>query len=34
MIVDGASADEIEARWRSDAERFERQRAPYLLYED
>ena len=33
-IVDGASADEIEARWRSDAERFERQRAPYLLYED
>ena len=34
MIVDGAPADEIEARWRSDAERFERQRAPYLLYED
>ncbi len=32
MIVAGASADEIRARWQDDIERFRRQRAPYLLY--
>lgn len=33
MIEAGASADEIEARWAGDTERFRRQRAKYLLYE-
>ena len=32
MIIAGASAEEIEARWRGDVERFRRQRRPYLLY--
>lgn len=32
MIEAGASAEEIEARWQDDVERFRRQRRPYLLY--
>ena len=32
MMLEGASADEIEARWRDDAERFRERRRPYLLY--
>lgn len=32
MMLEGASADEIEARWRDDAERFRELRRPYLLY--
>lgn len=32
MMLEGASADEIEARWRDDAERFRKRRRPYLLY--
>lgn len=32
MIEEGASAEEIEARWSGDVEQFRRQRRPYLLY--
>ena len=32
MMLEGASADEIEARWRDDAERFRERRRLYLLY--
>lgn len=32
MIVQGASAGEIAARWREDAEAFRERRRPYLLY--
>lgn len=32
MIVDGYSAQEIEARWSDDVARFKEQRRPYLLY--
>ena len=34
MIKEGASAESIEACWREDADRFRKQRAPYLLYEE
>ncbi len=34
MIEEGASAEEIKARWSGDVERFRRQRRPYLLYEE
>ena len=34
MIVTGATADEIKARWSDDVERFKEQRRPYLLYEE
>ena len=33
MIVAGASAEEIRARWQGDVERFRRLRSGYLLYE-
>lgn len=32
MILDGASAAEIRARWQPDVERFRVRRRPYLLY--
>ena len=32
MILKGASADEIKARWKDDVEAFKRLRRPYLLY--
>ena len=32
MIIDGYSAQEIEARWSDDVARFKEQRRPYLLY--
>lgn len=34
MIEQGAPAEEIEARWRGDVERFRLQRLPYLLYNE
>jgi len=34
MIVSGASAEEIEAGWRGEAEAFRERRRPYLLYEE
>jgi len=34
MIIAGASADEIKARWKDDVETFKAQRRPYLLYEE
>jgi hypothetical protein len=34
MIIAGATADEIEARWSNDVERFKEQRRPYLLYQE
>ena len=34
MIIAGATAEEIEARWSEDVERFKQQRRPYLLYEE
>ena len=34
MILEGASAEEIEARWRDDAARFRERRRPYLLYDE
>ena len=34
MIVEGADAGQIEARWREDVERFKQSRKPYLLYEE
>jgi uncharacterized protein YbbC (DUF1343 family) len=34
MVLAGASAAEIRARWASDVERFRQQRRPYLLYEE
>ncbi len=34
MIIDGATADEIAARWQEDVARFRRERRPYLLYPD
>ena len=32
MILDGAGADEIKARWKDDVEDFKVRRRPYLLY--
>lgn len=32
MIIAGASARQIEERWRDDVEKFRNQRKPYLLY--
>ena len=32
MILAGASAEEIKARWKGDVELFKQQRRPYLLY--
>lgn len=32
MVLAGASADEIKARWADDVARFKEQRRPYLLY--
>ncbi len=32
MIKQGASSEEIAARWKNDVEKFKLQRAPYLLY--
>ena len=32
MIIDGCSAQEIKARWKSDVEKFKEQRKRYLLY--
>ena len=34
MIIEGASAEEIEARWRADVEEFKKLRRGYLLYEE
>jgi len=34
MIVQGASAGQIAARWRSEADAFRERRRPYLLYEE
>lgn len=34
MISNGASAEEIQNRWRDDVEFFKQQRKPYLLYEE
>ncbi len=34
MIIDGYSAQEIEARWSDDVVRFKEQRRPYLLYSE
>jgi len=34
MIIAGASAEEIEARWQSDVEEFKTLRRKYLLYEE
>lgn len=34
MILEGASADEIEARWQPEVELFRRLRSRYLLYEE
>ena len=32
MIEEGKSAAEIKATWKSDVEKFKKQRAPYMLY--
>ena len=32
MIEQGCDADEIKARWQDDVTKFEKQRAPYLIY--
>jgi uncharacterized protein YbbC (DUF1343 family) len=34
MVLSGASAEEIRARWADDVVRFKEQRRPYLLYEE
>ena len=34
MIIEGKSNEEIREMWRSDVEKFENQRRPYLLYEE
>ena len=34
MIEEGATADEIKARWAPDVEAFLKARKPYLLYEE
>ena len=34
MILQGAGADRIKARWADDVERFKQTRKPYLLYEE
>lgn len=34
MIIDGKSAEEIQAMWADDVVRFQQQRKPYLLYEE
>ena len=34
MITNGATAEEIQARWQKDVEHFKEQRKPYLLYEE
>ena len=34
MIISGASAQEIKAKWAPDVESFKQQRKPYLLYEE
>ena len=32
MILDGADADSIAARWSADVDAFKEMRKPYLLY--
>ncbi len=34
MIEEGKSANEIKAMWKSDVEKFKKQRRPYLLYKE
>ena len=34
MLLDGASEEEIRARWQPDVDRYRRLRARYLLYPD
>lgn len=34
MIEQGATADEIKARWQPDVEQFKRDRKEYLLYDE
>ena len=34
MITNGATAEEIQARWQKDVEHFKEQRKPYLLHEE
>jgi uncharacterized protein YbbC (DUF1343 family) len=34
MIMQGSPAEEIEAMWTDDVEKFKEQRRPYLLYEE
>lgn len=34
MILAGFSAEQIEAAWKPEVERFKQQRKPYLIYED
>lgn len=34
MIIAGKSADQIEARWQNDVEKFKQKRKKYLLYEE
>jgi uncharacterized protein YbbC (DUF1343 family) len=34
MIEDGKTAKEIKACWKGDVEKFKKQRAKYLLYDD
>ncbi|MBR1958683.1 MAG: DUF1343 domain-containing protein, partial [Tidjanibacter sp.] len=34
MILAGYTAEQIEATWEADVERFKQQRKPYLIYED
>ena len=34
MIKEGCSADEIKKKWSDDVEKFKKQRAPYLLYQE
>ena len=33
MILDGCTAEEIEARWQPDLERYAKLREKYLIYE-
>ena len=34
MIIEGASAAEVKARWKDDVEAFKARRQPYLLYDE
>ena len=34
MLLGGASAEQIQARWKDDVARFKEQRRPYLLYQE